>query len=1074
MQSVLFPIVLSFLTPTLIQNPSTPTSVLQIRGNLPAEVHGPFVQTLESQNPFSQGSSAYIQGGATQPFNFSAAGSETMEISINGGAGVAISFQNNFAANISAVTAFEAAAEINADLSIAGVSGQLVALVSKGRVYLMTVGTGDDSSIRIIDGAGHPALILGLSTSLVTGSEAPATITTTLNSLPDNTVNYVDGDLITISGTAFDGDPFVDTFVYGSGNDGITLGSLINFINGISGIGATVVLDDSGNFVLTADDTDETSLSLSIFDNTNASTGRTSWSAHTLQVHQMGTEPDRVFFEHPICDATGVSHTLGFLFERRSDELRSWNMIASIDPSEGSFDVGTNIIYNISFTTNGLFNGSHEPLITVNIGFGPSQVSQSILCDFGAIASPSGITHRGGPITAHVHQQNGFGLSNSAFSTAELHISGNLPRAGYNSIHRSVSVCDPQGNHHDLHLSFQRQANPLEWNLRAYVLHQDGTVPNGLVSGIQFQQDGSFVGTTQEFPSIDVQFTGSPLQRIYFRFDNSWLYEPLRSVDNSTSVEVADLDGCGFTLPPPVPTTEIRFWGRLPKGFAQPAVLQTVQPFAEGQAAVLSGVNSQPFDFSAAGTETMLISINGGTGVIISFQDSNFSSSFAATAHEVAKAINADLSAAGVQSQLVASVVSGRIQLTTTQTGKDASIHLADGTNLPAWILGLSTSLVSGSEHSAAITTFLNDLPDNYINYVSGDQILISGNNAFGDPFGESFLFGAAFDGNTLGDLVEFINSISEIGAVAMMDAAGNIVITANEPGWSPLNLTISDNNASTGQTSWSAHVFDTNPGQNPHELSLHIGPSCKIDGESFGLVFRFVQIEERAWNLIASISEFDGDFDTGANVVSGIRFNKDGSFNGSDSANAITVNLGFGGNTVAQTIQLHLGTVGQFDGLTQDGDISQAFLQADANGCNYYSFYQSTGTVRFEGNLPESGINQVQTSIQICDSFSNFHEIAFTFNRRPFPYIWDMEASLPNNDGEFLDNQVQNIRFNQNGSLQGVFDGTSSIVVQFPGINAPQEIYLNFGSRNSRDGLTESGNTISAQAVHQDGCEQD
>ncbi len=1069
MQSVLFPIVLSFLTPTLIQNPSTPTNVLQIRGNLPAEVHGPFVQTLESQTPFSQGSSAYIQGGATQPFNFSAAGSETMEIATNGGTGVEISFQNNFAANISAVTAFEAAAEINADLITAGVGGQLVAFVSKGRVSLMTVGTGDDSSIRIIDGTGHPAAILGLDTSLVTGWETAATITTTLNSLPDNTVNYVDGDLITISGTSFDGDSFAYTFTYGSSNDGTTLGHLIVFINSITDLGATLSLDASGNFVLTADEAGATTLSMHISDSV-ASTGRTSWSSHTLQVHQVGTEPDRVFFEHPICDAAGVSHTLGFLFERRSDYLRSWNMIASIDPSEGSFDFFSNIITNISFTNNGLFNGSGEPLITVNIGFGPSQVSQLILCDFGAIGSPSGITHRGGPITAHVHQQNGFGLSNSAFSTAELHISGNLPREGYNSIHRSVSVCDPQGIQHELHLSFQRQANPLEWNLRAYVLHQDGTVINGLVPGIQFQQDGSFAGTEQEFPSIDVQFTGSALQRIYVNFGPEFT-----SLDNQTSVEVIDRDGCGFTLPPPVPTTEIRFTGRLPEGFAQPAVLQTIQPFAEGQAAVLSGVNVQPFNFSATGTETMLISINGSAGVVLSFEDANFANVSAATAHEVAKAINADLSASGVGPYLVASVVSGHIRLMTTQTGDFTSILITDGTGLPAAILGLSTSLIAGSEYSASTTTLLNDLTENQLNYLPGDQIIISGMNFFGDAFTEIFHYGAAFDGITLGHLIDSINAIPELGAVASMDSTGNVLVTAIEPGPTPLSLAIGDGFISHGWTRWRMHAFELiNPGLSPHELSLKLFPVCDIEGESFGLAFQFVQTEERAWNLIASINESDGSFDVGWDVVSGIRFNEDGSFNGSDGANSITVTVGSGAHAVIQTIQLHLGTVGQFDGLIQDGDVSQAFVAADSNGCNYYYFNQPTNTVSFEGNLPESGVNQVQTSIQICDSFSNFHEIAFTFNRRPFPYIWDMEASLPNNDGELLDNQVQNIRFHQNGSLQGVFDGTSSIVVHFPGINAPQEIYLNFGSRNSRDGLTESGNTISAQAVHQDGCEQD
>lgn len=401
--------------------PPNATENLVIKGNLPAQVLGPKPAVLESQTAFSQGASAILTGTAG-PFDFSGAGSETMTVSINGGSAVTITFEDSNFATLTAASAAEVSTAIFNDLSAAGVTGQLGVSVSAGAVVLTTVGTGDETSIQVTNGTGNPATELGLGTSLTSGSETEPTTATTLNSLPDNTINYVDGDLITISGTAFDGDSFADTFIYGSGNDGTTLGDLINFINGISGIGATAELED-GNIVLTAGDTGETSLSLTISDNTSASTGRTSWSSHTLQVTQAGTGPDQVTSTVPVFDSEGNAHNVTLTFTRQETNLRAWDLVATIPDDEGSFDVGSETISNIQFTSNGAFNGSDEPQITITFGTGANATSQTIRFDFGDVGSLAGLTHLGNASQASI-QATGDGYSPGTLSTISVRTDG--------------------------------------------------------------------------------------------------------------------------------------------------------------------------------------------------------------------------------------------------------------------------------------------------------------------------------------------------------------------------------------------------------------------------------------------------------------------------------------------------------------------------------------------------------------------------------------------------------------------------------------------------------------------------
>ena len=72
-------------------------------------------------------------------------------------------------------------------------------------------------------------LLQGLTLSMVKGTETAADENTLLNDLVANKVDYVNGDIISISGTYDNGVAVQAEFIYGT--DGTTLGELRDFIS---------------------------------------------------------------------------------------------------------------------------------------------------------------------------------------------------------------------------------------------------------------------------------------------------------------------------------------------------------------------------------------------------------------------------------------------------------------------------------------------------------------------------------------------------------------------------------------------------------------------------------------------------------------------------------------------------------------------------------------------------------------------------------------------------------------------------------------------------------------------------
>ncbi len=104
-----------------------------------------------------------------------------------------------------------------------------------------------------------------------------------------------------------------------------------------------------------------------------------------------------------------------------------------------------------------------------------------------------------------------------------------------------------------------------------------------------------------------------------------------------------------------------------------------------------------PINLSSAAA--MTVAVDGGTPQTISFNPASFAVPAAATLQEVAATMNAQLSGA------TASVVDGRIVLRSNSNGTTSTLKITDGVGAPAALLGLSTALETGSDHSVTVKT---------------------------------------------------------------------------------------------------------------------------------------------------------------------------------------------------------------------------------------------------------------------------------------------------------------------------------------------------------------------------------
>jgi len=232
----------------------------------------------------------------------------------------------------------------------------------------------------------------------------------------------------------------------------------------------------------------------------------------------------------------------------------------------------------------------------------------------------------------------------------------------------------------------------------------------------------------------------------------------------------------------------------------------------------------------------------------------------------------------------------------------------------------------------ATAATLLNDLDDNTVDYVIGDQILILGTKPDGTaPSPAAFSVDAT---TTLGDLIAAMNvsfdSSAANGATVSLDSFGNILATDNTPGVSLLEISVADGPTNAGQTDFDATaMIESRPGK----IADIVTKSVEVFDES-GALHRigltFTKQSDDTWTLNASVTNpadvlLDGE-------VSGIRFLDTGEFfrAGAAGIGDANIQIQFNGQSSPQTLTLDFGTPGRFDGLTGTGGVSTALALAD------------------------------------------------------------------------------------------------------------------------------------------------
>ncbi|MEZ6038056.1 MAG: flagellar hook-basal body complex protein [Planctomycetota bacterium] len=403
----------NFVTvPTSDTLPAQPTTRIDFQGNLPAEVGGPLAEILESNAPLSEGTAANKTGAAPSAGTFDVSGLAGAEIkvSVNGGAQQTLTVPDQPPYNAGPVTATDIATWLNGGVAgFSGISGA-TATVSGTSVSIDTVRLGSSATLKFdnVSPSQNVLAALGLDTLLDSGTETTADANSDLNALTARNSPYSAGDAITVSGTNPDGTAFSDTFIYGTGagQDGVTLGALINFVNQtIDSAQATASLTAGGNIRLSAINKEEADLSLFIGD--NSSTGGTlSWP--NFEVAQEGTGPDTATTSAIVIDSRGRSHSVSMTFTRSTTDATVWDMQAELTDATGNDAITQSSIGQIRFNDNGSFNVIGGGTNSMSFAWDGISAGQSVTIDLGTSGQFDGISMLGDSTTVAAVDQDGY------------------------------------------------------------------------------------------------------------------------------------------------------------------------------------------------------------------------------------------------------------------------------------------------------------------------------------------------------------------------------------------------------------------------------------------------------------------------------------------------------------------------------------------------------------------------------------------------------------------------------------------------------------------------------------------
>jgi flagellar hook protein FlgE len=440
-------------------------------------------------------------------------------------------------------------------------------------------------------------------------------------------------------------------------------------------------------------------------------------------------------------------------------------------------------------------------------------------------------------------------------------------------------------------------------------------------------EQGTFQNTGR---SLDVAIQGrgfftltDGIRTYYTRVGTFGLDSSRTLVDLRSGYRVQGASGANITVPltdtlPPQQTGEITFQGNLPARVTGPLeeILESSAPFLQGTAATQTGAppSGTTYDVSSFLNRTLLVAVNGGAQQTVTLAPSAFANPAAATGAEV-QALFAGIS--GITTSLSAGT--GAVTLQTVRLGTSSTLKLDDGPNAAGLLqaLGLNASLQTGTETAATAATDLNQLTQRSTPYVAGDQITVAGTNPDGSAVSDTFVYGTT--GTTLGDLLDFINDTYDSAQVSgTITSTGAIRLTATQKQPASLSLVLSDAPSNTGASSFPS-MSTIQEGEGPDTATTSIDVVDALGRtHSVTLTFQRSTLDPSSWDLTASIDPTDGVVASGQ--VSSIRFNQDGSFNvvggGTNS-----LSFQFNGINTTQNVTVNLGTSGSFNGVSMVGD---------------------------------------------------------------------------------------------------------------------------------------------------------
>jgi flagellar hook protein FlgE len=220
------------------------------------------------------------------------------------------------------------------------------------RIYVPLGSTIPASATNNVDLSGNlpsndsppVAEILSSSTAFAT-STGPATGPTLLNDLTSNTQDYVAGDVIEISGTNADGTPFSTTIP----GENATMQDIVDAVNA-NVVGATATISSNGLLQVTADETGEAFLSLTIAD-ADGNVGATQFTRNSMIVTVDGDNGASNDLTFELYDKRGAVHRVTLTFSKVS--TNTWELRASLGDGEG--ELLDDFVGNINFNENGTF-----------------------------------------------------------------------------------------------------------------------------------------------------------------------------------------------------------------------------------------------------------------------------------------------------------------------------------------------------------------------------------------------------------------------------------------------------------------------------------------------------------------------------------------------------------------------------------------------------------------------------------------------------------------------------------------------------------------------------------------------